>query len=206
MEQATDKKSDLAPHMRNRFVILITCLSYLTLYFMKVLLYFDCLKSFIVIYCPNDSGIIESTFSTHAVARELCSVQSRLHKGYIKSVPCYKSIQKLGIPSQCGQKAETVYNGYLQDANEDYDVLEDSDRNRHRYCIEEAYKMACISQNIFEVCDEAAQNTFDELIVKSKALRRVCTQANIVELRTDFIDFLFIDEEDEDHLRTFFDF
>ncbi|GBN00068.1 hypothetical protein AVEN_24601-1, partial [Araneus ventricosus] len=109
---------------------------------------------------------------------------------YLRSSECYKSLAASDTGSECERKAEIMYNAYVLHRIE-YDSIYDADRTRHRYCMEEAYKMACVSMEMIETCGIHAYNTYLELVHRSKFLQPICYGSTKEELNHEFIEFVY---------------
>ncbi|GIY37203.1 uncharacterized protein CEXT_134621, partial [Caerostris extrusa] len=120
-------------------------------------------------------------------------------RNYLRSSECYIDLASTDIGYECGKKAEIMYNGYISYLSESEDV-DDADRTRHRYCMERAYKMACVALEILEECGEGAQTTYLELVHRSKYMSPICSRSTVRELRGEFIEFLAEDEKQEKNL------
>ncbi|KFM68688.1 hypothetical protein X975_18336, partial [Stegodyphus mimosarum] len=167
--------------------------------------FFDCIKNFVSeCFLPGDETT-ESLLVTGDLVKEICDEESEIHKDYIHSVQCYKSLEKSNVGPFCERRAEALYNAYLHFLREEIEDVDDADRTRHRYCIETAYKIACISLAILEDCDEVAHLTFLEVVHRSQSLRTICSQDMVEELNTMFLDFMEEDDAERRLLTLAFD-
>ncbi|GIY80378.1 uncharacterized protein CDAR_411941 [Caerostris darwini] len=161
--------------------------------------YYTCLVECSVLSPDPLDTTTETINATLAVVKEVCNKESRLHREYLRSSECYIDLASTDIGYECGKKAEIMYNGYISYLSESEDV-DDADRTRHRYCMERAYKMACVALEILEECGEGAQTTYLELVHRSKYMSPICSRSTVRELREEFIEFLAEDEKQEKNL------
>ncbi|GFS84506.1 uncharacterized protein NPIL_508261 [Nephila pilipes] len=138
----------------------------------------------------------ETTIATRKVVQEICTEDSPLNRAYLKSSQCYKDLVNRNIGLECHKKAEIMYNAYISHRSLSYEV-DDADRSRHRFCLEQAHRMSCISMEILEYCDEFEYNTFLEMVHRVKLLQPICSESTIEELNEAFIDYIGEDEEQE---------
>ncbi|GFQ97726.1 uncharacterized protein TNCT_154151 [Trichonephila clavata] len=160
----------------------------------RVMRYLDCLLEYSIkcAYLPDETK--EATIATHTMIRDLCVENSRLNRAYLRSSECFRSLVNTNVGSECHKKADIMYNAYILHRSE-YSDVDDADRSRHRYCLEQAYKMSCIAMEILDNCNEFAYDTFLEIIHRVKLLHPICSKTTIEELNEAFIDY--IDEEEE---------
>ncbi|GFW85784.1 uncharacterized protein TNCV_854331 [Trichonephila clavipes] len=160
----------------------------------KVMRYLDCFLEYSVNCAHVYDETNETTIATRKMIQELCVENSRLNRAYLRSSECFRSLVNTNVGSECHKKADIMYNAYILHRSEYFDV-DDADRSRHRYCLEQAYKMSCIAMEILDNCNEFAYNTFLEIIHRVKLLHPICSETTIEEVNESFIDY--IDEEEE---------
>lgn len=58
-----------------------------------------------------------------------------------------------------------------------------------------AYTVGCLGTNILDTCGQRAQETFVEIVQRSKFLTQICTNQERNKLRSEFLNFLLFEKE-----------
>ncbi|GIY73971.1 uncharacterized protein CEXT_278261, partial [Caerostris extrusa] len=125
---------------------------------------------------------------------------------YLNNIACFKNLVLVSDSrGKCSRDGFTAYQTYQNSVG----LFEDENDEVHdsrAWCMGTAYTMACFSADLGESCGEAARTTFVDTLKRFKYLRMTdCTEANIQELKTNFLDSLKLEEDRRNIFYTMFD-
>ena len=154
--------------------------------------------------------------SNKALVIDLCNNTSKLHKAYLNSIECFRSMVD-EWPS-CRKIGQEVYVEFynlknnVQVSEEDLDIEEKDEFELHEHmepmCLITGHSLSCISIKILETCGLEAHETYVELVRRSKFMSWHCSRTTTNTLRNEFFEFLKFNKEEEqiDIFRSVFEF
>ncbi|GIX92304.1 uncharacterized protein CDAR_621751 [Caerostris darwini] len=146
------------------------------------------------------------TLSMSTLVGDVCNKESEFRQKYLSNIACFKNLALVSdSKGKCSRDGFTAYQTYQNSVG----LFEDENDEVHdsrAWCMSTAYTMACFSADLGQSCGEAARTTFVDTLKRFKYLRMTdCTEANIQELKTNFLDSLKLEEDRRNIFYTMFD-
>ncbi|CAL1270110.1 unnamed protein product [Larinioides sclopetarius] len=186
----------------------------------KVKIFLECRRNFIE--CPGksleemttssdklESAMAKGMLGGIELVRELCDEDSSFHADYVASVSCYREYLN-GAASYCRDNyivkpVEVFYYDH-------YNEIDEDDLNGGKYkklrCLKDAFELACVIDNVGEICGDVAQRAARNALERAKGLLGAggCDNVkNAADLKSRFLDFLELDEQKRSNVQGIFD-
>ncbi|KAF8773487.1 hypothetical protein HNY73_016146 [Argiope bruennichi] len=131
---------------------------------------------------------------------DACTPGTEFRDNYLSSISCFKDLVMDPEPTmKCHREGYAVYATYEQSRELLGNEIPDEDKESESWCMVTAYTLACFTSELHDTCGEVARKTFVETMKRFQSLRwNECTEANIRNLKTEFLDFLELEEQKRD--------
>ncbi|GFT29254.1 uncharacterized protein NPIL_679981 [Nephila pilipes] len=128
---------------------------------------------------------------------DVCNKETDLHKNYIASISCFKDLVLQPEPTmKCHQEGNAVYALYANSLELLGEKETDEVQGSERWCMITAYTLACFSAELQDNCGDLARTTFVDILKRFQSLKwNECSDIDVVNLRTKFLDFLELEDE-----------
>ncbi|GFY45446.1 uncharacterized protein TNIN_17821 [Trichonephila inaurata madagascariensis] len=154
----------------------------------------------------RDSITATMLLSAGSYALDLCDEKSQLHKDYTENINCYLDFVEDMDRSKCQEDAEMKVNAFfdsnpLSGEQNDRDTVIASQR-----CLVKAYRQACVSLQLEELCGDLARKTYLFIVGRMKPwLGQECFIENASILKNRFGNYLGLEEPTKNKYRYAFD-
>ncbi|GIX84991.1 uncharacterized protein CEXT_100431 [Caerostris extrusa] len=137
---------------------------------------------------------------------DVCNKESEFRQKYLSSISCFKEVYlNSNSKFKCSRQGSAAFQIYQNSVGLLVNETEEVQRNR-AWCISKAYGLACFSADLGESCGEATRTTFVDTLKRFKYMRMSdCTEETMQELKTNFLDYLQLEDEKRHIFYTMFD-
>ncbi|GFT29252.1 uncharacterized protein NPIL_679971 [Nephila pilipes] len=130
---------------------------------------------------------------------DICDSNSELHRNYIASITCFKDLAvEPEATIKCHQEGNAVYALYAKSLDllgQDESEAEERQDSEH-WCMVTAYTFACFSAELQDKCGDVARTTFVDILKRFQSLKwNDCSDIDVHNLRTKFLDFLELEDD-----------
>ncbi|GBM04627.1 hypothetical protein AVEN_75584-1 [Araneus ventricosus] len=141
------------------------------------------------------AAIAHGIFSIGNIVIDICTPGTEMRENYLSSISCFKDLVMDPEPTmKCHQQGYAVYATYEQSKALLGNPVED--KESESWCMVTAYTLACFAAELHDTCGETARKTLVETLKRFQSLKmNECTEANIRNLKTEFLDFLELEEQ-----------
>ncbi|GFY53367.1 uncharacterized protein TNIN_112561 [Trichonephila inaurata madagascariensis] len=154
------------------------------------------------------SAIGNLFMNTGKFIMDLCDKESDLRRNYLASASCFKDLVVDPEPTmKCHREGNAVYELYAKSLNllaeqsnevtdnEVSEEVEEREGSEH-WCMVTAYTLACFSAELQDRCGGLARTTFVDFLKRFQSLKwNECSDIDLINLRSKFLDFLELEEE-----------
>ncbi|GIX85000.1 uncharacterized protein CEXT_100481 [Caerostris extrusa] len=145
--------------------------------------------------------------SIRSIVNDICDSNSAFHQKYLNGIQCFKDLSVDPAPTlKCHQEGHAVYATYANSMallGEKEDALKEESES---WCMITAYTLACFASELHDTCGEEARNIFVDVLKLFKPLKlNECSETNVQDLRTKFIDFLELEDDQRSIYSSVFD-
>ncbi|GBM04630.1 hypothetical protein AVEN_75585-1 [Araneus ventricosus] len=135
--------------------------------------------------------------ATRNLITDICTPGTEMRENYLSSISCFKELMTDAESTRkCQQQGYAVYATYEQSEALLGNEIPVEDKKRETVCMVTAYALACFAVELHDTCGEVARKTFVDTLKRFQFLKRnECTEADINNLKTEFLDFLQLEEQ-----------
>ncbi|GFS47852.1 uncharacterized protein TNCV_3598471 [Trichonephila clavipes] len=154
------------------------------------------------------SAIGNLFMNTGKFIMDLCDKESDLRRNYLTSASCFKDLVIDPEPTmKCHTEGNAVYELYAKSLNllaeqstevTDNEISEEAEEREgsEHWCMVTAYTLACFSAELQDRCGGLARTTFVDFLKRFQSLKwNDCSDIDLINLRSKFLDFLDLEEE-----------
>ncbi|CAL1270096.1 unnamed protein product, partial [Larinioides sclopetarius] len=145
--------------------------------------------------------------ATRNLITDICTPGTKMRENYLSSISCSKDLLFDPEPMiKCGRQAYAFYDKYEESRALLGNQIPVEDRESEADCMLSVYKFACFAAELHDTCGEDAYKTLIDIFKRFQLLKwSECTEANIRDLKTDFLDLLELEEQRRSLFSTVFE-
>ncbi|GBM04631.1 hypothetical protein AVEN_75586-1 [Araneus ventricosus] len=135
--------------------------------------------------------------ATRSLITDICTPGTEMRENYLSSISCFKElISDPEATIKCQQQGYAVYTAYEQSRALLGNEIAVEDKESETECMANAYALGCFAAELHDTCGEVARKTFVDTLKRFQFLKRnECSEEHIRNLKTEFLDFLQLEEQ-----------
>ncbi|CAL1270097.1 unnamed protein product [Larinioides sclopetarius] len=141
------------------------------------------------------AAIGHGILSIRNILTDICTPGTQFRENYLSSISCVKDLVMDPEPTmKCYQEGHAVFATYEQSKallGNSVEVKENES-----LCLVTAYTLACFTSELHDTCGEVARKTFLDTLKRFQSFKwNDCAEANIRNLKNEFLEFLELEEQ-----------